>query len=87
MVISFSSKDNSELGFHDCFYAMVFSVLNTAQIQYDSKGVDLNKMISCDENEIPYSFLPESEAILVGDVLSSYGLSEDMSLIKSDVNM
>ena len=40
-------------------------------------------MISCDENEIPYSFLPESEAILVGDVLSSYGLSEDMSLIKS----
>lgn len=29
-----------------------------------------------------YSFLPESEAILVGDVLSSYGLGEDMSLIK-----
>lgn len=43
MVINFSSKDNSELGFHDCFHAMVFSVLNTAQIQYDSKGVDLNK--------------------------------------------
>ena len=52
MVINFSRKDNSELGFHECFYAMVFSVLNTAQIQYDSKGVDLNKMISCDENEI-----------------------------------
>ena len=83
MVINFFSKDNSELGFHDCFYAMLFSVLNTAQIHYDSKGVDLNKMISCDENEILYSFLPESEAILVGDVLSSYGLSEDMSLIKS----
>ena len=83
MVINFFSKDNSELGFHDCFYAMVFSVLNTAQIQYDSKGVVLKKMISCGENEIPNSFLLESEAILVGDVLSSYGLSEDMSLIKS----
>lgn len=32
--------------------------------------------------KMKYSFLPESEAILVGDVLSSYGLSEDMSLIK-----
>ena len=51
------------------------------------KVLILIKTISCDENEIPYSFLPESEAILVGDVLSSYGLSEDMSLIKSDVNM
>ena len=83
MVINFFSKDNSELGFHDCFYVMVFSVLNTAQIQYDSKGVVLKKMISCGENEIPNSFLLESEAILVGDVLSSYGLNEDMSLIKS----
>ena len=51
------------------------------------KVLILIKTISCDENEIPYSFLPESEAILVGDVLSSYGLSEDMSLIKSDVSM
>lgn len=42
---------------------MVFSVLNTAQIQYDSKGVVLKKMISCGENEIPNSFLLESEAI------------------------
>ena len=56
MVINLFSKDNSELGFHDCFYAMVFSVLNTAQIQYDSKGVVLKKMISCGEMKFQILF-------------------------------